>query len=133
MIAAKLWFVDDKIFIETDDGRTLWQSILYYARLMNATEKQRNNYTIGKFGIHWEDIDEDVSFESFEYDNPEPVGVSRVFLLHPELNVSEVARRIGIPQSLLVAYISGTENPSVERENEIKNVIRQIGKELERI
>ncbi|MDR1458882.1 MAG: DUF2442 domain-containing protein [Bacteroidales bacterium] len=130
MVATKLWFIDDNIFIETDDGRTLWQSMLYYKRLMNASQEQRNNYVIGGFGIHWEDIDEDVSFDSFEYDNPEPSGISRFFLLHPELNVSAVARRMGMKQSLIAAYINGTKKPSLERENEIINTIRQIGKEL---
>jgi hypothetical protein len=128
--AKKVWISDDKIFIETDDGRTLWQSILYYRRLIEATDEQRNNYELNAFGIHWEDIDEDVSYESFLYDNPEPVGISRFFLTHPELNASAIARRMGMKQSLLAAYIRGMKKPSVKRENEIMNTVRQIGMEL---
>ena len=71
-----------------------------------------------------------MSYESFFYDNLEPQGVSRLFLTHPELNVSAVARRIGIQQSLLASYIRGTKKPSAIRENEIINAIREIGKEL---
>ncbi|MDR0954875.1 MAG: DUF2442 domain-containing protein [Rikenellaceae bacterium] len=126
----KLWFEGDQLFILTDDGKTLWQSLLWYPRLRQATEEQRNNYRISFSGIHWPDVDEDVSFESFYYDNPEPVGISRLFLLHPELNASAVARRVGIQQSLLAAYIRGTKKPSAARENEIKAAIRQIGTEL---
>jgi hypothetical protein len=37
---------------------------------------------------------------------------------------------MGIQQSLLAAYINGTKKPSAEREAEILNVVRQIGKEL---
>jgi hypothetical protein len=129
-VAKKVWFSDDGIFIETDDGRTLWQSVLYYRRLLEATEEQRNNYELNAFGIHWPDVDEDVSFESFLYDNPEPVGISRFFLTHPELNVSAIARRMGIKQSLLAAYIRGLKKPSAERENEIMTIVRQIGMEL---
>ena len=130
MKAKKIWFENDRLYVEMEDGRVLWQSILYYRRLVEATEEQKNSYELGHFGIHWEDIDEDVSYESFEYDNPEPIGISRLFLTHPELNASAVARRMGIQQSLLAAYINGTKKPSSEREAEILNVIRQIGKEL---
>ena len=69
MKATRVWFEGERIYIETDDGRTLWQSILYYQRLKNATDEQRNDYELGHFGIHWEEIDEDISYESFEYEN----------------------------------------------------------------
>lgn len=130
MKAKRVWFDGERIYIETDDGRTLWQSILYYQRLKNATEEQRNDYELGHFGIHWEEIDEDISYESFEYENPEPVGVSRIFLTHPELNASAVARRLGIQQSLLAQYIRGLKKPSAERERKILETIREIGTEL---
>ena len=75
-------------------------------------------------------LDEDVSFESFEYDDPEPQGISRVFLTHPELNASAIARRLGISQSLMAQYINGVKKPSKERERLILNEIKAIGKEL---
>jgi hypothetical protein len=130
LTVKKLWFNDDKIFILTDDGQELWQSLLWYHRLQNATGEQRNTFTVSFSGIHWPEIDEDISFESFFYDNPEPTGISRLFLTHPELNVSAVARRMGIQQSLLSAYIRGNKKPSIARENEIKQTIRKIGAEL---
>ena len=82
----KLWFADDRIYILTDNGRTLWQSLLYYRRLREATDAQRSDYELDDEGIHWYDLDEDVSLESFEYENPEPKGVAKLFLSHPELN-----------------------------------------------
>lgn len=130
MKATRVWFEGERIYIETEDGRTLWQSILYYQRLKNATDEQRNDYELGAFGIHWEEIDEDVSYESFEYDMSEPVGISRIFLMHPELNASAVARRLGIQQSLLAQYIRGLKKPSAEREQMILETIREIGSEL---
>lgn len=130
MRAKRVWFEGERIYIETDDGRTLWQSVLYYQRLKNATDEQRNDYELGHFGIHWEEIDEDISYESFEYDNPEPTGISRIFLTHPELNASAVARRLGIQQSLLAQYIRGLKKPSAEREQKILDTIREIGCEL---
>lgn len=130
MKITKIWFADNRIYGLTDEGRTLWQSLLYYKRLLLATEEERNDYEFNAFGIRWEKLDEDVSFESFEYENPEPTGISKVLLSHPELNFSAIARRIGIQQSLLAAYANGTKKPSAERERMILDEIRNVGKEL---
>ncbi len=130
MKISKIWFADDRIYGETDDGRTLWQSLLYYRRLRNASSEARNQYEMDDEGIHWYSLDKDVSFESFEYDDPEPTGISRVFLSHPELNASAVGRRLGISQSLIAQYINGTKKPSKEREQQILNEISVIGGEL---
>ena len=133
MKISKIWFADDRIYGLTDDGRELWQSLLFYRRLRNATDEKRANYEIDDEGIHWYDLDEDVSFESFEYDDPEPTGISRIFLSHPELNASAVGRRLGISQSLMAQYINGTKKPSKERERLIMNEIILISQELQRI
>ena len=133
MKISKIWFADDCIYGLTDDGRELWQSLLYYRRLRNATDEERANYEIDDEGIHWYDLDEDVSFESFEYDDPEPTGISRIFLSHPELNASAVGRRLGISQSLMAQYINGTKKPSKERERLIMDEIILISQELQRI
>lgn len=130
MTITKIWFDDNRIYGLTDDGRTLFQSLLYYKKLLNATPQQREAYRIGHFGIHWEGIDEDVSFESFEYDEPEPSGISKIFLSHPEINASAIARRLGIHQSLFASYINGSKKPSKERERLIINELRQLGREL---
>ena len=103
---------------------------MYYCRLLIALDYGRSDYTINAFGIRWEKLDEDVSFESFEYDDPEPAGISKVLLSHRELSLSAVARRMGIQQSLLAAYASGTKTPSKERYDAILETIRSIGKEL---
>jgi hypothetical protein len=133
MKIQKIWFDNDRIYGLTDDGRTLFQSLLYYRRLRNATEAERQDYEMDDEGIHWYGLDEDVSFESFEYDDPEPVGISRIFLSHPELNASAVGRRLGISQSLMAQYINGTKKPSKERERLIMNEIANIGKELQKV
>ena len=133
MKISKIWFADDRIYGLTDDGRELWQSLLYYRRLRNATDEERANYEIDDEGIHWYDLDEDVSFESFEYDDPEPTGISRIFLSHPELNASAVGRRLGISHSLMAQYINGTKKPSKERERLIMDEIILISLELQRI
>ena len=125
-----LWFEDEKIFILTDTGKTLWQSLYWYPSLLNASASQRKNFRTNAFGIRWDEIDEDVSFESFFYENKEPNNVTKIFRQHPELNVSAVARRLGMKQSLLAAYISGVKNPSLQRTKEITDSLRCLGQEL---
>ena len=54
---------DDELSVRLMDGRTISVPLVWYPRLLNATEEQRNNWRIsgGGYGIHWEDIDEDLS------------------------------------------------------------------------
>jgi hypothetical protein len=66
---TKLWFDEKHICIETDAGKTMCQSLKWYPILRKATPEQRENYKFTDEGIRWKNIDEDVSFESFEYDN----------------------------------------------------------------
>ncbi|MEK6323381.1 MAG: DUF2442 domain-containing protein [Acidobacteriota bacterium] len=63
--AVKVWFDDDNIWLGLDDGRQLSAPRAFYPRLLNATKEQRENYEfIGPgIGIHWEDLDEDLSVE----------------------------------------------------------------------
>lgn len=130
MKICKVWFENDRIYVLTDDGRTMWQSLLYYRRLREATDEQRADCEIDDEGIHWERLDEDVSLESFGYDNPGPEGVSRLFLTHPELNESAIARRLGIDRNVMRQYVSGMSKPSPVTEQLIFNEVRRVGSEL---
>lgn len=132
MKIIKLWFENGRIYVANDKGETLYQSLKFYPRLMAASDEQRSNYELEHFGIHWDDIDEDVSYESFYYDDtkePAP-GIQDAFLSNPELNISAVARRMGIQQSLLASYIKGTKVPSPERKKLILSTIHDIGNSL---
>lgn len=130
MKITKIWFESNGLYGLTDDGRTLWQSLLYCRRLSNASEEERNGYEINAFGIRWEKLDEDVSFEGSEYDDPEPTGISKVLLSHPELDISAIARRLGIHQSLLAACADGTKKTSPRCADEIIKAIHSVGQEL---
>ena len=61
--AVKVWFKAEDLWVLLADGRQLSVPLSYFPRLLNATEKQRNNYIIsgGGTGLHWEEIDEDIS------------------------------------------------------------------------
>jgi uncharacterized protein (DUF2461 family) len=69
----KLWFADERIFIETVQGKVQSQPMHFFPRLQQATEQQRADWTQSYFGLHWEKIDEDISFESFTWNDDDPL------------------------------------------------------------
>lgn len=125
----KIWLTDDAVWIRTADGREACEPYADFPRLRFATPEQRRHYIADEYGINWPDIDEDLSFEGFFYKR-ERTELYRLFLAHPELNVSAVARRMGISQSLFAQYISGAKKPSKERLELIYSTIHAIGEEL---
>lgn len=133
MKVTKLWFADDRIHILSDEGKTLWQSLFWYPRLKAATDAERNDYRFTVDGIRWDAIDEDMSFESFSYEDPEPTGLARIFKEHPEIKPTAIAARLGISQPLFSDYITAKKKPSEERLELIKAEIRKIGLELSQI
>lgn len=132
MKILKLWFEDGRIYVTNDKGETLYQSLQFYPRLLMATDAERQDYEFEPFGIHWEQIDEDMSYESFYYEDTKAptAGIQAAFLSNPELNISAVARRMGVQQSLLASYIKGTKTPSPERRQLILDTIHEIGRSL---
>ena len=130
MKIKKIWFDNDYLYGEGDDGKTYRQSLLWYSRLREASELERNQYTLSTIGIHWRGLDEDVSFESFEYEDAEPSAMQRFFLTHKEINVAEFARLMGMNPTLLRNYINGFKKPSKERESEIMEFIHKLGEEM---
>jgi len=61
-----LSFVADSIHVVLADGREILAPLEWFPRLRDATDEQRKNWQfIGRgIGIHWEEIDEDVSVKS---------------------------------------------------------------------
>lgn len=56
---------EETLRVELSDGRTLSVPTAWYPRLFYATEEERGDWTIidGGRGIHWPELDEDVSLE----------------------------------------------------------------------
>jgi hypothetical protein len=126
----KIWFDKEYIYGQDEDGREYRQSLLWYPGLREANEQERANYSFGYSGIHWRNLDEDISFESFAYDDAEPSAMQRFFLTHKEINVAEFARSLGINPTLLRNYINGFKKPSKEREEAIMAHIHKLGREM---
>jgi Protein of unknown function (DUF2442) len=58
-------FTEETVSVDLMDGRIITVPLVWYPRLLSATLDQRANWKIcgGGYGIHWEDIDEDLSTE----------------------------------------------------------------------
>ena len=58
-------FTEDTLAVDLLDGRTIIVPLVWYPRLLNATPEQRLNWKVSGagYGIHWPDMDEDLSTE----------------------------------------------------------------------
>ena len=56
----------DNLQVFLADGREISAPLIWFPRLQKATQQQRNNWRLigGGIGIHWEDVDEDISVSS---------------------------------------------------------------------
>ena len=130
----KVWFDTNRVYLLTDNGEELSRPLEAFPVLKDASPEERMDFRIGRFGddIRWEKLDEDVHISSFyETSEPNPENeVGRIFRRFPQLNVSEMARYIGINKSLLAKYIYGIKRPSEERMRQIRNAMHTMGEEL---
>ena len=126
---SKIWLDGDWLYGLGEDGKTYRQSLLWYKHLRDATDEQRNDYETSPIGFHWPKLDEDVSIESFFYDDAEPTALQTFFLSHPEINIAGFAQKFGYNATLLRNYINGVKKPSKEKEQEILSKVRELGRE----
>jgi hypothetical protein len=59
-LIASVRCTDRDLVVVLIDGRTVTVPLWWYPRLLRATPEQRANFEIGRFGIHWPEIDEDI-------------------------------------------------------------------------
>ena len=115
----KLWFDANRIYLLTDAGETLSRPLEAFPVLKEASESERLDFKIGRFG------------DDYDVVEPNPDNeVARIFGRFPQINVSEMAKYIGINKSLLAKYIYGIKNPSSKRMQEIKQAFHLMGQEL---
>lgn len=64
----------DTLSVDLMDGRTITVPLAWYPRLLNATQQQRDRWEASGagYGIHWPDIDEDLSTEGLLRGAPAP-------------------------------------------------------------
>ena len=133
MKAQKVWFEGGRVYVLTADGREGNLPLRLFPRLYNATEEQRQNYMLSHFGIHWPDIDEDLSYDGFFNEKQQAKSensIGRIFAEYPELNARQVARMAGLNTTLFQQYIDGHKRPSAERLKQIEAALHRLGAEL---
>ncbi len=54
-------FDDCSMWVELDDGRVLGVPLAWFPRLLAATAEQREVVELSRAGLHWPDLDEDIS------------------------------------------------------------------------
>jgi hypothetical protein len=67
-------FTEDVLVVDLLDGRPISVRLVWYPRHLSATPEQRANWRVagGGFGIHWPDVDEDLSTEGLLRGAPAP-------------------------------------------------------------
>ena len=65
---------DERLTVDLMDGRSISVPLAWYPRLLEATAGQRQHYEVagGGYGLHWPEIDEDLSTEGLLRGAPAP-------------------------------------------------------------
>jgi hypothetical protein len=76
--AVQVHVDDDALSVELSDGRTISVPLAWYPRLVHGTAEERNKWRFiaGDRGIHWSELDEDISVENLL--TGKPSGESQV-------------------------------------------------------
>lgn len=130
----KVWFEGGRIFMLSSQDKEYSRPLEAFPALKEASNEEKNDFAIVLHGraLRWESLDEDIHISSF-YNTEEPDmmnEVAAIFRQFPQLNVSEVARSMGINKSLLSKYIYGIKKPSPQRMQQIKETLHYLGEQL---
>jgi DNA-binding CsgD family transcriptional regulator len=107
---------DDALSVSLRDGRVISVPLAWYPRLLNATPNQRNNWKIagGGYGIHWPDVDEDLSTEGLLRGAPAPKDLRSIALgSKPDLSRRE--------QQVLKLIVQGSTNKEIASQLQVSN------------
>lgn len=63
---------DETLTVDLSDGRTISVPLVWYPRLTHGSNQERDNYRFigGGSGIHWNDLDEDISTQNLIIGQP---------------------------------------------------------------
>jgi hypothetical protein len=70
--AQNVTVTEDSLTVDLSDGRTVSVPLAWFPRLLHGTPEERNNWRLigdGE-GIHWQDLDEDISVENLILGKP---------------------------------------------------------------
>ena len=61
ILATAVRFDEHTMWVDLSDGRTLGVPLAWFPRLLDATPAERDRVELSRNGLHWEEIDEDIS------------------------------------------------------------------------
>jgi hypothetical protein len=72
VLATDVRISDDALSVKLSDGRTIIAPLVWYPRLLhgNSAERSKWEFNGGGTGIHWPDLDEDISVEGLLFGGP---------------------------------------------------------------
>ncbi len=72
--ASDVTFDEDQMWVRLEDGRTIGVPLAWYPRLLHGASEDRAKVWISPSGLHWDELDEDISIASLLADHG---GMSR--------------------------------------------------------
>ena len=61
--ARAVRFDEDSLWVHLDDGRVIAAPLVWFPRLLRARPEERERFELSPHGIHWENLDEDISID----------------------------------------------------------------------
>ncbi len=131
----EIGFEHDTIYLITNDNIKQSMPLRWFPSLNHANDKERNDYTLSPYGIHWEKLNEDLSFSGFFTYNKDKIDkekseIQQILAQLSFLNLEEFSRIAGISPTLMRHYACGVKQPSEKRTKDIKKALHQIGERL---
>lgn len=127
----RIGFTGKEVFLELNSGIKKFYALTNLPKLLKADKTQRENYTLSRFGIHWEELDEDLSFDGFFLEEKSADNeIAILFSQFPEISISKFAERAGISPLMMRHYACGTKKPSEKRKKQIEKALHEFGKQL---
>ncbi len=65
------------MWVELDDGRTLGVPLVWFPRLLRGAPELRSKVSISASGLHWEELDEDISIAGLLAGRGDMTGAAR--------------------------------------------------------
>lgn len=129
-----VWFDNNRIYIRLEDETVYNRPLEAFPLLMEATDSQRENFVINKYGdaLRWKDVDEDIHINSF-LETTEPNRdnvVANMLKRFPWIDLTELSRVMNVHKSVLMLYINGIKQPTKERIELLRDTLHIMGHDL---
>lgn len=75
--AKQIHFDENSMWVELTDGRTIGVPLAWFPRLLHSTPEQRKRVELSPRGLHWEELDEDISIDGLLAGHGDMTGAGR--------------------------------------------------------